>query len=91
MERNNSEISFSKEPIATMDKDIVGWVKAIAGQWKSAEQTILDNQPEDNDNRQKHKEIGQDNLVPCMSMICGAGDSHRILISPTSLPTEDTH
>ena len=63
MERNNSEISFSKEPIATLDKDIVGWVKAIDGQWKSAEQTILDNQPEDNDYRQKHKEIGQDNFV----------------------------
>ena len=63
MERNNSEISFSKEPIATMDKDIVGWVKTIDGQWKSAEQTILDNLPVKSGKLKKHEEIGQDNFV----------------------------
>ena len=63
MERNNSEISFSKEPIATLEKDIVGWVKSIDGQWKSAEQTILNNLPETGGKLKKHEEIGQDNFV----------------------------
>ena len=63
MERINSEISFSKEPIATLEKDIVGWVKSIDGQWKSAENTILNNLPEKSGKLKKHEEIGQDNFV----------------------------
>lgn len=63
MQRRNSEISFSKEPIATLEKDIVGWVKTIDGQWKSAEQTILNNSPATNSKLEKHEKIGQDNFV----------------------------
>lgn len=63
MERKNSEISFSKEPIAILEKEIVGWVKTNDGQWKSAENTILNKDHERKSEPERHDEVGQDNFV----------------------------
>lgn len=63
MERENSEISFSQEPIAILEKEIIGWVKTIDGQWRGSDKTIMNNIPTKHGKLKKHEEIGQDNFV----------------------------
>ena len=62
MERTNINVSFSTEPIAILDKDIVGWVLVKDGRWESEPNTIKYPYVSKNKDKDKRLSIGQDNI-----------------------------
>lgn len=62
MQRVNRNISFSTEPIATLDDDLVGWLRSKRGDWIGVENKIVYDVNQTR-NKKKHLALGQDNIL----------------------------